>query len=201
MNGRSVSIARSMAVIGGTGALIVAATFAAFTTNAVSINGTTLAVEDSSDFLRIYDFAGANFATSTANPANAGNINLTLHQGVESAKQHFYLQNTSTDTDIGISVKAAGVTGTIDHTKVKVRFYDDAASPHLLGSDTLANLESTGVALNTGEGKLPFNTQGDSSSLGTDHNGNYLVSFELTGSGENGHTLSDVNLLFTGTSL
>jgi hypothetical protein len=205
MNARTLAITRAVAVIGGTGALIAAATFA-FTgnSNTVSLSGTTLGVSQTTDVLRIFDFTGVNTGswspTSAVHPLNGGNaITLNLAQGVESPKQEFFLQNTDSSTTLSLSVMAAGATGTLDPTKVDVRFYDDAASQHQVGETTLDQLETVGLPLDTTNGTLPPNAAGSSTVAHTP--GNFYVSFELTGSASGTDTLNGLNLQFTGTAL
>jgi hypothetical protein len=196
MNMRTLSIARSVAIIGGTAALIVGVTFASFQSNTASLTGTTFSVNEIQDVLRIYDFNPGGYVVSSDNPSSASgaiNLNLTLNQ--ESAKQRFYLQNTGA-SDLGITAMASGTpAGDLDPAKVMVKFYDDAATPALLGSATLADLQSASTPLNT----LPVGAAGDSNNLGTGHAGNYQVSFTLTSSASGNDTLSGVNINFTGT--
>jgi len=197
MNARSLAITRAVAVIGGTGALIAAATFAAVTTNPVTISGINLASSDV-NVLQVFDFGSGNFATDTSNPSvNGQNIDLALTT-TDSAKQPFYLKNNDTHA-LTISVRASqNGTGSLDPNNVEVTFWDDSATPAQVGQATLASLESGSTTFTSG-GDLQAGAQGNSSDRGSGHNGNYNVSFSLVNSATSFDSLSGVQLEFTGT--
>lgn len=196
MNARSLAITRAVAVIGGTGALIAAATFAAATSNPVTISGISLASSDV-NVLQVFDFGGGSFTGDTSNPSVQGqNINLDLTT-TDSAKQPFYLQNTGNVT-LNISATAnPTASGSLDPNNVDVTFWDDSnPGPHPLGTETLAQLQA-GVSLPLNQ--LAAGAHGDSGNQNNNQPGNYYVSFKLVNQATSFDTLSSVQLIFTGT--
>jgi hypothetical protein len=195
MSPRTLAITRAIAVIGGTGALIVAATFAA-TSNAVTISGISLASSDV-QALQVYDF-GSTWANHTSNPGDTGAVSadLTTSPGT---LEPFYLQNTSgTDLDISATANPAAPdnVGGLNPSNVEVTFWDDSATPVQLGQGTLASMEAgTSVALNT----LKAGSKGDSTNVHNGNNGNYYVSFSLVSADSSFDQLNNVQLIFTGT--
>ena len=192
MSSRAIAITRAVSVIGGTTALIVAATFAA-TSNPVTISGISLASSDV-QALNVYDFGGSAWAGDTSNPGNSGAISadLTTSQGTQ---YPFYLQNTSgTDLNISATANPSGTSGVLNPSNVEVTFWDDSTgTPTQLGQGTLASMQAgTSVALN----KLVAGATGSSSS---NVPGNYDVSFSLVNPDPSFDTLGNVQLIFTGT--
>jgi|GEM_PF-6482056 len=181
------------------------ATFAA-TSNPVTISGISLASSDV-QVLQVYDFGasgqpGNGFSNTTSDPgANGQGINLDLVPQVDSAKQVFYLSNTSADNlQISASASQAG-TSTLDPNDVQVTFWDDAATPNQCATPTtLEALESGNVQFSS-SCNMPAGTSGDSNSqnLTPSHPGNYQVSFELLNPTTDFDTLSGLTLQFTGT--
>jgi len=197
MNARSLAITRAVAVIGGTGALIAAATFAAATSNPVTISGINLAATDV-NVLQIFDFGGAGFTGDTSNPGNTGPIDLTLAPGTESNKIPFYLKNLDGTDALAISASASNPgTGGLDPTQIQVKFYDDNST--LLATTTLSALESGSVPFTSPAGDLQAGAQGNSGAPGT--NGNYNVTFELLNPVSSFVNLNGVQLEFTGTQI
>jgi len=198
MNVRTLSIARSVAVIGSTAALIAGATFAAVTSNPVTISGISLASADAG-VLNVFDFGSGgpqSFTTDTSNPGAASTpINLELTTA-DSALQPFYLQNTDSTKDLKISVTANTPGGSLNPSNVQVTFWDDNSTPAPIGSATLASLQSSATDLTK---ILPHGTQGDSGNRGSDHDGNYNVSFKLLAPSSGFDTLSGLVLTFVGT--
>lgn len=192
MSVRTVAIARGVAVIGGTAALIAGVTFAAFQTNTVTLAENSLAT--SSDNLQIYD----PIAGFTVNPTNG--YALTLVPGIESAKKPFYLKNLS-GANLGLTAHlGAGITntGVTDYAKVKVRFYDGTGA--LLADTDINALNGGQIPFTSPAGDLAAGAQGNAGVPAT--NGNYAVSFEITPDGVAGTsaTVNHINLEFTGTA-
>ncbi len=193
MSSRAIAITRAVSVIGGTTALIVAATFAAVSSNPVTISGISLASSDV-QALNVYDFTGNSFTGDTSNPGNTGAINADLTTSTPGTQYPFYLQNTS-GTSLNISATAnPTASGSLDPSNVEVTFWDDSTgAPTQLGQGTLASMQAgTSVALNA----LAAGATGSSSSNVA---GNYDVSFNLIAPDSSFDTLSTVQLIFTGT--
>lgn len=187
MNARTVLIARSVSIIGGTAALMAGVTFAALQTNTVTLADNQLNVTN--DVLRISNGGSYNTAVT--------GFNINLVPGVESEKKAFYLQNTSA-ANLGLTVKlnhAAGGSG-VDPSGVHVKFYDKDGTT-VLADKTLADLATD----QTLAGQLDANGRGNGGVSGTE--GNYFVSFKVDPSAMTGGaaTLNDIDLDFTGTSL
>lgn len=146
MNERLVQIARSVAVIGGTGALIFGVTYAAVgdVSNA-SLAGNTLSV---SAALQIApDAAGVPGSYLTSAPGfNATTTNMRF--GFERAAGDFWLKNTATgDQTVVVSIPGAPVLTGIAADKVHVHIKQGATEQL---DTTLDQLQppSTGVVLN-----------------------------------------------------
>src|SRR6185312_13272784 len=96
---RSLEIVRSLAVIGGTGALIIGATFAATTVGNASLTGNTFSV-GSGGILIAQDNSGSpGTFGSTATGFDFGSL---TEGGSSSNHQHFWLKN-GTDTTISVA--------------------------------------------------------------------------------------------------
>lgn len=107
MNARSLSIARSVAVIGGTSALVIGATLAATTTNQVSLN-TTATVSD--------NLSISTDGTTYGPNANGGNFD--IKRGVPtSAHQQFHLKTTDTSGAVKLSANVSGLGSSVDTNK------------------------------------------------------------------------------------
>jgi hypothetical protein len=166
-------------------------TMAAFTTNTVAIEGSTLT--PATDTLQIW-----NGATFDATPAPG--FDVALSPGTESAKQPFYLKNTS-GSELNIAVSATATVVDIDPTGVEVKFYNDAqpTNSEVLVA-TLAELIAAPEMFNA-VGTLNGGAEGNGGVPGT--NGNYHVTFKLASSAITGPApaITDLDLDFTGTSI
>ncbi len=195
MNMRTVSIARSVAVIGGTAALMAGVTFAAFQTNTVTLADSQFTT--TTDNLKIWN--GSTFDTTPAT-----GFNVTLTPGVESAKQDFFLANTS-NAHLHLTAHVNGSPGpsnsNITLAGVTVKFYDDAQpANNLVATTTLNALASGQVPFTTPDGDLSALAQGNGGAPGT--NGNYHVTLTADPLAMSGSTasISNIDLEFTGTA-
>jgi hypothetical protein len=193
MSARALSIARSVAVIGGTAALIAGVTFAAtFQTNTVTLADTSFST--TSDNLRIWN--GSTFDTTPAT-----GFAVTLNPGIESAKQPFYLKNTS-GANLGLTAHLAPgavFTNVNDSALVEVKFYDD--SNNVIATTNRAALAGGQIPFTNPAGQLNAGAEGNGGVSGT--NGNYNVTFKIAPAGVGGTSASasNLDLEFTGTAL
>jgi hypothetical protein len=134
MNARTLAITRAVAVIGGTGALIAGATFAAGTNvGTVNLTGNTFAASQGlqiSNGVSSFGDAAGGFAFGNAAIGKEG-----------SAKQNFYLEDVTTGTT-GLTISVVGAncglfTG-LDTAKVHVNIEKDTGS--VIDSPTLKKL-------------------------------------------------------------
>lgn len=192
MTRQSVILARGLGVIGATAALVTGITFAAFTSNTVSLTNNTLA--SSSASLSIWN--GSAFADTAPGLAFTG-----VPIGSFGTAQPFYLKNNG-DINLALTVVIPGTavgihsTGnTVTADDVVFQFTDSATS--VSHNYTLAQLESGAQVL---DDNLPAGAQGDSSNATA--NGNYTVAAGLApGTTVNGQvTLDPFNFDFTGTA-
>jgi len=95
MNARSLAIARAVAIIGGTSALIVGATFAATTTNQVAASG-TVAVSNNLTISQDNNHFGSSASGFTFNTAPASPT---------VAHTHIYLETTEPVNTVKLSAK------------------------------------------------------------------------------------------------
>jgi hypothetical protein len=147
LNKRTLGIAKSLAIIGSTGALVIGATFAATSVGTASLTSNTFSV-GTGGVLIANDNSGSpgSFSTSVAG-FNFG----SLTQGGSSTTQHFWLKDGTTSA-IALTMAAANVTtSNLDPTMVTVHVEktgtttDDSASLASLesGSQTLSNPPAT----------------------------------------------------------
>jgi hypothetical protein len=143
MNARSLAITRAVAVIGGTGALIIGATFAAGADTA-SLTGNTFSASQ-----------GLLISNGGAYSGSATGFNFgTVPTGTTgSAQQAFFLKDITGGTSpLGVTVTAANCSfSNLDSTKVNLNIEEDNGS--LSGTVDTATLASlctpTGLALST----------------------------------------------------
>jgi hypothetical protein len=133
MNARSLAITRAVAVIGGTGALIVGATFAAVTNvGMVSLTGNTFAATQG------IQISNGGVYGDTASGFNFGNAPV----GKEgSPKQNFYLEDvTNSTTGVALSVAGAncGTFAGLIQSKVHVNIEKNGGT--VVDSPTIAKL-------------------------------------------------------------
>ena len=156
LNDRLITIARSLAIIGGTGALIVGATMAATPVGTASLTGnsfTTAAAEGGITIAPDSSGSPGTFATSITG-FNFGQ----LSSGTTPTKSHFWLKNT-TNAAITVTFAASNLTNfaNLDQTKAIVHIEktgtttDDTNSLSSLvaGSKTLSNPPASGDANGT----------------------------------------------------
>jgi hypothetical protein len=140
MTRRSFAIARAAAVIGGMGALIIGATFAATDVGTVALTANSFAT--TSTGLQISN-DGTTFSDSATGFAFG-----SLAIGGTSTKENFWLEDTSGGTSqLAVTVAAANV-GTLtglDPTKVMVNIEMNGGST--VDSASLSDLESGTLAL------------------------------------------------------
>ncbi|HEY2003698.1 MAG TPA: hypothetical protein VGH44_01115 [Candidatus Saccharimonadia bacterium] len=146
MNVRTFAIARAVAVIGGTSALIVGATFAATTTNAVTATG-AVAVSDnlsiSSDHVN-YGPSASGFVFSTA----PGSPSV--------AHTHIYLETTEPANSVKLSAKITtwntNVSAEESHLTMNFMLNGNTVSIPFsaLGGSSDSSLAGLGALANTG---------------------------------------------------
>jgi hypothetical protein len=147
LNKQSLGIAKSLAIIGSTGALVIGATFAATGVGTASLTSNTFSV-GTGGVLIASDNSGSpgSYSTSVAG-FNFG----SLTQGGSSPTEHFWLKNGTTST-IALTAAAANVTtSNLDPTMVTIHLektgttQDDSATLSSLtsGSQTLTNAPGT----------------------------------------------------------
>jgi hypothetical protein len=185
-------LVRAIGVISAVAILVTGITMAAFTTNTVAIEGSTLTA--ATDTLQIWN--GTSFGTDPA-----PGFDVSLSPGTESEKQPFYLKNTS-GSELNIAVSATATVTDIDATGVEVKFYNDAqpTNSEVLVT-TLAALIAAPEETFNAVGTLNGGAEGNGGIPGT--NGNYHVTFKLASSAITGAApaVTDLNLMFTGTSI
>jgi hypothetical protein len=135
MNARSLAITRAVAVIGGTGALIVGATFAASNIGTVSLTGNTLSAT-----------AGLQIAPDNAGSPGTFDVTTTGFDfgslapgGAPSTKKQFWLKNTTGVDPVALEMTAGnlGPFTNLDKTKVIVH-----VEKHTGGADDSANVQT-----------------------------------------------------------
>ena len=122
MNARSLAITRAVAVIGGTGALIIGATYAAVNVGTVSLTGNTFSASQGLQISNggAYGDTAVGFNFGSAPIGNEG-----------SAKQNFFLKDVTGGTgQLAISVAGAncGTFDGLDKTKVHVNIEKDGGT-------------------------------------------------------------------------
>ncbi|HEY2003696.1 MAG TPA: hypothetical protein VGH44_01105 [Candidatus Saccharimonadia bacterium] len=139
---RSLEIARSLAIIGGTSAMVIGATFAA-TVGTASLTGNTFSV-GSGGILIAPDNSGTpgTFVTST----QGFNFGSLTEGGTSAAHQHFWLKN-ATDATVTVNETAADVSApNLDDSKVIIHI--EKTGTNTDNSASLADLSSgSGVTL------------------------------------------------------
>lgn len=192
MSVRTLAIARAVTAIGGTAALMAGVTFAAFQTNTVTLADNSLSTTN--DNLKIYDGVSGYVG-------QAAGVSVVLNPGLESAKQPFFLKNTS-GAKLGLSAhlpSGYSFTNVTDSALVTVKFYDD--NNNVLATTNLLALASGQVPLDTVNGFLGIGAEGNGGVPGT--NGNYNVTFNIAPEAVVGTsaTASNLDLEFTGTAI
>ncbi|HEX3082701.1 MAG TPA: hypothetical protein VHQ86_05650 [Candidatus Saccharimonadia bacterium] len=141
MNGRSLLIARSVAVIGGTAALVVGATFAA-SVGTVSLTGNTFAASQGLQISNggVYGDTATGFDFGTAPIGSTG-----------SAKQNFFLKDISgAASPLAISVAGANCGGFAGLNKDKVHVNIEKDGGTIVDSPSLTDLcGGSGATLDT----------------------------------------------------
>ena len=171
MRVRSIAIVRSVAVIGGTAALMGGVTFAALSSSPVTLADNTISTGTAS--LQIYDFSSSSFGTTSQGFHVTG-----LVPGHPSTPQKFYLKNTG-DLDLVLTAHvpsappapAAGY-GFKDFHSVSV-IITDLSNKNAITTN-LGNLLAGDVNF---DNLLAKGAQGNSAVDTTD--GNYSVSFDI----------------------
>lgn len=139
LNKRSLGIARSLAVIGGTGAIVIGATFAATNVGTATLSGNTFSVGT----------GGVQISTnnSTFGTSAAGfDFGALTVGGTGTTRKHFWLKN-NTDSTIGLTAAATGVStsSNLDPSNVVVHF--EKTGTTTASSESLANIESSSITL------------------------------------------------------
>lgn len=190
MNVRSLTIARSVAVIGGMVALVTGVTFAALQTNTVTLAANTISTATAE--LLIWN--GSEFTTTAP-----GFAVTNLVPGEGSDEYPFYLKNSS-PFDLKLSahvpgpVEITGITGGASKVKVVLT---DKGSGEVTTTD-LQTLMDGDVDLN---GVLNANAQGNAGVPVTE--GNYTVKFDIDPAAVTGDSanVGSFDLEFTGTQV
>ncbi len=141
MHARTLSIARSFAIIGATGALILGATFA-LEVGATKITGNTLTA---SAGLQIAPDGGESGAGTFGTALSGFDFGSLVPNSNGSTHGLFWMKNT-TGQDVTLSAVATNVSGfeNMDKTKVMVHVRTTGGE---ITSDNLAHLSTSGIAL------------------------------------------------------
>ena len=192
MTSRSLALARGVAVIGGTTAIIVGITFAALTSNTVTFSSNTISTTNAA--LKIVKPNG-NLVTSLA-----GFTTSSLVPGTPSSPAVFDLANTGT-TNLGITATipsaptvtgVSGGNGGADNVDITITDWTGASQTF-----TLSALESGSVSISSNA--LPAGATGSSSSTSTPGDYTYSVNIPETSVTGSSASVSSFDLVLTGT--
>ena len=192
MTKRAIALTRGVGIIGATAALVTGITFAALTSNSVTLSDNTISTTTAS--LKVWN--GASFA----NTATGFQLD-DLLPGQYSTPQKFYLKN-GTGTAMAVSATvpdAPTATGITDFSKVSVRITDlgDTDGTNTVVTNLQALIDGDIVV----DQDLPANAQGSTTVAATNGNYTYEVKVDpaaITGSSA---TIDNFDLVFTATAL
>lgn len=136
---RSLGIARSLAVIGGTGAIVIGATFAATNVGTASLTGNTFSVGTGGVQISTNN---STFGTSAAG-FDFGSLTVG---GTGTTRKHIFLKN-NTDSTIGLTAAATGVSTSSNLDPANVIVHIEKTGTTTDDSESLKNLTSSSETL------------------------------------------------------